>query len=132
MTFPEARGRTIVAERACGRCELCGATSPLTFAHRRSRGQGGLWAPSNGLRLCGSGTTGCHGWTEHEPVLADAGGWRIVGHDTDPALVPVWLNTVNGFGWWLLADEGGYTRAWPEDYGLPEVPVLPPWLRVRP
>jgi hypothetical protein len=31
----------------------------------------------NGVPLCGSGTTGCHGWAEHHPILAELLGWRL-------------------------------------------------------
>lgn len=124
MNESEARRR--VALRAAGRCELCRGTDSLTFAHRRSRGQGGGWSPANGLRLCGSGTTGCHGWTEHNPDAAAAGGWRLVHDDRDPAVVPVWLNGLNGPGWWLLDDLGLLTWQWHEDLGVPKIPLLLP------
>lgn len=125
-TTGEARARLIVNDRSHGRCELCGSTDALSWAHRRSRAHGGRWAASNGLRL---DNTGCHPWTEQHPELAEAGGWRLVKRDDDPATVPVWLATVNGIGWWLPQDDGLMVRVWPEDYGLPEVPVLPPWVR---
>lgn len=126
----ETSARKIVAERAAGRCELCGSTGPLTFAHRRAAGQGGLWRPSNGVRLCGSGTMGCHGWTEHEPDFAALGGWRIVHDERDPLFVPVWLNGPYGCGWFLLDDDGCVNWQYPPDLGLPEVPaVLPPGVR---
>lgn len=128
MAVGEARGRQLVNDRSHGRCEVCAAKDSLQWSHRRARGQGGSWAPSNGCRLCYA----CHAWVEAQPVLADAGGWRLVHRDVDPATVPVWLNTVNGFGWWLLDDDGGYERAWPEDYDLPDVPELPPGVRLRP
>lgn len=130
MTVPdtagEHRARELVNGRSHGRCELCGSTSALSWAHRRSRGQGGRWLAENGLRL---DNDRCHPWTEQHPDLADAGGWRIVGRDVDPLLVPVWLATVNGPGWWLLTEDGGYAWVDPADYGLPVVPELPPWLR---
>jgi hypothetical protein len=124
----EAEARRVVTERAGGRCELCAATEPLTYAHRLNRSHGGPWAPSNACRLCGSGTTGCHGWTEREPLLAYAGGWRIpYGDPRAPGEVPVWLAIWGGTwpGWFLLADEGTYR---PVDNGPP--PELPPWVRL--
>lgn len=27
--------------------------------------------------LCGSGTTGCHGWAEHFPAEAEPDGWAL-------------------------------------------------------
>lgn len=38
--------------------------------------------PANGLPLCGHGTAGCHGWTEHHPTEANLLGWALtVGED---------------------------------------------------
>lgn len=106
MTFPEGKGRQLVDERAGGRCELCLAIKPLTFSHRLSRAHGGTWAPSNGVRLCGSGTTGCHGWVEANPMWAVAGGWRVLSMQ-QPEDVPVWLN-LPWPGWYCLDDQGCY------------------------
>lgn len=90
-----------------GRCAGCGTTSPLTIQHRIARGMGGtsrseLGAAVNGILLCGSGTTGCHGWTEHNPVHAGLLGWRLP-HWGDPEDEPFWTN---GGGWraWVLED----------------------------
>lgn len=120
----EESARRIVRERCWGRCELCRAGSPLTFAHRRNRSHGGAWAPSNGLALCGSGTTGCHGWTEANPTWAYQGGWRIHGDQTPPSEVPVWLNNPWP-GWWLLDDQGGLISL-DADYDRPPPTYLPP------
>jgi hypothetical protein len=120
----EAKARQIVTARSGGRCELCRNNKADSWAHRRSRGQGGLWTPSNGLALCGSGTSGCHGWTEHNPTLAAAGGWRLVHDHRDPAEVPVWLAPALTWpGWWLLDDDGMYLPAPDAD-----TPQLPPTL----
>jgi hypothetical protein len=76
-----------------GRCIGCGR-SDLTAQHRRARGMGGnrdplISSPANGVPLCGSGTTGCHGWTEHHPRLAELLGWRLVGMQ-DALEEPFW------------------------------------------
>lgn len=91
-----------------GRCAGCGRTSPLTCQHRRARGMGGtsrlaIGHPANGVALCGSGTTGCHGWTEHHPTLAGLLGWRL-GPDEDPLAAPFWLGQ---YGWrrYTVADD---------------------------
>lgn len=125
----EQQARRIVAERAKGRCELCGISEgerPLTFSHRMPKGLGGNWYPSNGLRACGSGTTGCHGWIEHHPADAAAAGWRITRPEspyTSPAfLVLPWP------GWWLLDDDGGYLTP---DGDRPIPPRLPPQTLAR-
>jgi len=60
-------------------------------------------APSNLLTLCGSGTTGCHGWVEAHPTDARARGLAVASWDV-PALTPVqtWR------GWVLLDDDGDF------------------------
>jgi hypothetical protein len=120
----QTRARRIVGERAHGRCELCGQTG-TDWAHRRSRAQGGPWRASNGLLQCRT----CHAWCESHGGLADAGGWRLVHRDDDPAAVPVWL--LGGpypRGWHLLDDDGLLTWVDHLDAELPERPELPPWV----
>lgn len=75
--------RALIYQVNDGRCIGCGRTD-LTAQHRRARGMGGnrdplIAAAPNGLPLDGSGTTGCHGWTEAHPLLAELLGWRLVG-----------------------------------------------------
>jgi hypothetical protein len=91
-----------------GRCIGCGRTD-LTAQHRRARGMGGnrdplIAAAPNGLPLCGSGTTGCHGWTERHPLLAELLGWRLVGMQ-DALEEPFWTR----FGWrrWMATRLAG-------------------------
>lgn len=105
QTAEERNARAVVYARSGGRCELCGRPAE-SWSHRRAAGQGGKWAPSNGLHLCGDGVRGCHGWLEAHPIDADLMGWRIVHRDPDPALTPVRLPE---FGWCLLDDNGGIT-----------------------
>lgn len=125
----ETQARRIVRARSNGRCELCATTRATNWSHRRARGQGGLWTPSNGLDLCGSGNTGCHGWLEANSKLADAGGWRIVHRNPPPAIVPCWLNTVSGgVGWWLLDDSGVFFAV--DDDDLPTHPIAPEWAQL--
>lgn len=68
--------KALVTARCGGRCERCGGIG-RSFHHRKKVSQGGEWCPSNIVRLCGSGTTGCHGWVEHEPNAAEAEGWHV-------------------------------------------------------
>lgn len=94
---PEARAA--IYEAAGYRCVGCGNNQPLTCQHRIARGMGGtsnnlIGHPSNGVALCGSGTTGCHGWTEAHPKHAGALGWRVSRHE-DPGLIPWWTQ----YGW---------------------------------
>jgi len=45
--------------------------------HRKKRSHGGLWGPENIIAVCGSGTTGCHGWIEHHPDAAADTGFHV-------------------------------------------------------
>lgn len=87
-------------------CVMCGSTYQLTLQHRRCRGAGGTRRPeTNGLAnlivLCGSGTTGCHGWAEANPSAARARGYRVPQH-ANPSDVPVIVHGV----WSWLCDDG--------------------------
>lgn len=107
------QAKDAVRTRDGGRCQKCGrsvANIPASIHHRRPRGMGGvrnrrLDIPSNMVVLCGTGTTGCHGWLEHHRQDATRDGWLIskMSRD-DPAEVPV--RTYRG--WVLLDDEGGF------------------------
>jgi hypothetical protein len=80
------------------------ASDPSSTHHRKLRSQGGLDEPDNLIRLCGSGTTGCHGWAHANPAVARSYGlivWRI----RNPAEVPV----RKFHGWVLLDAQGGET-----------------------
>lgn len=82
--------------RAGMRCERCGVYAEGgSVHHRRPRGMGGnksaaTSSPSNALLLCGSGTTGCHGWVESNRSEARDLGLLLRQHQ-DPAAVPVTL-----------------------------------------
>jgi len=102
--------RQFVWRRAHGICEGC-AWAGDQVHHRQPRGMGGVHgvavavahSASNLLLLCGP----CHRFTEDEPTAAQRLGW-LVPHPTDPALVPAYLCTPNGVGWWLLDNNGDY------------------------
>ena len=61
-----------VLARANYKCERCGTDFlgiPISVHHRRPRMMGGskdstLHLPANLIVLCGTGTSGCHGWVE--------------------------------------------------------------------
>ncbi len=81
-----ARLRTLVLERDLYSCVRCGVyTGPFgvySIHHRRPRGMGGTKtreSPANLLLLCGSGTTGCHGYVESHRSEAETNGY-IVRH----------------------------------------------------
>lgn len=104
-TDPSAETVRLVRERDDWRCARCAGWGPLSTQHRVARGMGGtrhplINGPANLLTLCGSGTTGCHGWVESHPVWAEAHGWSVRRHDLEDAhLLPVWTWR----GWGLLA-----------------------------
>lgn len=96
-TGPSKEVRLAVLNRSGFRCEICG--KPLgqnqfySIHHRIPRGMGGTDRPelnetSNLLALCGSGTSGCHGYIENHRQEAYEKGW-IVLRDHNPADVPV-------------------------------------------
>jgi hypothetical protein len=79
-----------VFQRDLERCVKCGTGSALMWSchHRKLRSQGGADGPENRITLCGSGTTGCHGWAHHNRDEAAESGWCVRPWD-DPADVPV-------------------------------------------
>lgn len=93
--------------RAHGNCERCG--KPLhrdhTSRHHRQRRRDGGDRLANLLLLCGSGTTGCHGWVHANPQAATEQGW-IVPTWANPANIPVRL--ADGY-LWVLRDDGTKT-----------------------
>lgn len=100
----EKEARRLVYDRSGRVCEVCGRARATNWHHRKNASQGGLWCPSNGLHLCGSGTTGCHGKITVNPRIARERGWSVPSWG-DPGETPVW---VAGRGWVLLKDDGGF------------------------
>lgn len=72
--------------------------------HRKNRSQGGTDDLSNLLLLCGSGTTGCHGWITEHPGEAKRMGWSTWRSD-NPADVPVMYR-----GQWVRLDSQGHVH----------------------
>ena len=107
----ETTARQIVAERSNGTCELKlpGCQGRATnYQHRKRKGhcdRDERWAPSNALHVCGSGTTGCHGYIHANPAEAEMEGWEVRSWDT-PGEIPVRL----WFGYVLLDDAGDWTN----------------------
>lgn len=107
-TDPDAATVKLVRERDDWRCARCAGWGPLSTQHRVARGMGGTrWPginlPSNLLTLCGSGTTGCHGWVEAHPAWSKAHGWSVPTWQADEVVtVPVWTWR----GWVWLAEDG--------------------------
>lgn len=100
----EAAARRVVRARSAGRCEVCGVRAATNFHHRLNRSGGGRWDATNGLDLCGSGTTGCHGEITTNPKRAREQGWSVPSY-ADPARTPTWIY---GREFVLLTPHGTY------------------------
>lgn len=79
---------------------------PPPPAHEKPPPFPGLHSPANLIHLCGSGTTGCHGWVHNHPKTAMEYGWIVSMGEDHPETVPVWDAHR---GWLLLDNQGGYT-----------------------
>jgi hypothetical protein len=105
-----AQAQEIVRARSLGLCEACRGHGIHTH-HRQARGMGGVHRagaaavnrPAALVRLCLT----CHQDVESSRTWAESRG-LLVPRPTDPATVPVYLDTVNGRGWFLLDDDGMY------------------------
>lgn len=108
--FPPSTREAIIA-REQQRCASCGTSNPVlgwSVHHRRRRGMGGTRrastaCPTNGLLLCGSGTTGCHGFYERERTLGYEHGVLVRDHH-EPSEQPVLYRG----RWVLLLPDGGW------------------------
>lgn len=76
-TKPTQAQREQLLERSGGICEKCGQARATNWHHRKNASQGGEASLSNALHLCGSGTTGCHGWITGNPGGANPYGWSV-------------------------------------------------------
>lgn len=109
-----------VLDRDQGQCVRCGSRlwgdrgHGWSIHHRAPRSSGGslkvAWVnlPGNLLLLCGSGTTGCHGWIEgHRGESVDLGFLVSRIGVNLPEDVPVHHGL---YGLVLLTDDGGFKR----------------------
>lgn len=91
------------------RCVRCGKNlyySPMSRHHRLMRSHADKNVKHqvyNLIDLCGSGTTGCHGYVHAHPKESYENGWLVHSWD-DPLNVPV--KTFHG--WMLLTEAGKY------------------------
>jgi hypothetical protein len=110
---PEERlARQLVGKRigatidSPGACEGCDREQATDWAHRWSRGQGGIWCASNGLAL----GRRCHSWQHANPIDAQVAGWTIVPEGDEvpvPAEIPVFTRYR---GWVRLLPDGSVVR----------------------
>lgn len=107
-TIPK-RTRAAVLRRdgeSCLRCGVHISVRGYSLHHRKGRhvlpGLPEAHCAENLVTLCGSGTTGCHGWVHAHPEESYEQGWMIRrGGAEDPADVPV----LDLLGYrWLLTD----------------------------
>lgn len=109
------RSAALARARSWGFCEACGlpVRGRLDPHHRKARRSGGVHGEAaalandvrNLLALCRV----CHDQTEHAETWAEteALGWRVPSWRF-AFVTPALLHTVNGYGWWLLTENGGY------------------------
>jgi len=98
---PMAAARPIVEARSGGVCELCGVRRAESMHHRKLRRHDDHRA-ANLVHLCGSGTTGCHGWVHANPAAAYGLGFMVRGA-FNPRTARVMLAA---HGWVRLLDSG--------------------------
>lgn len=108
----ESRAYLLTTERDGGCCVKCGRAGVMSRDHRLNRSQGGLTTTANLQLLCGTGTTGCHGWFTSHPAEAVREGWGVPMW-ADPHEYPArrWLSTGVGtlrLGWVLYDHLGGW------------------------
>ncbi|SEN88651.1 HNH endonuclease [Nonomuraea pusilla] len=87
---PKLRALVEARDKTCVRCGRQVPRDEDSIHHRVPRGRGGENTAENLLLLCGSGTTGCHGWVESNRAEAYKLGY-LVKTGFDPLDVPVLL-----------------------------------------
>jgi hypothetical protein len=103
---PSIRKRVLARDEFCVRCGFLIDPGNYSIHHRKPRGMGGTKDPaisrlSNLLALCGSGTTGCHGWVESSRRLAYERGF-LLHHNDNAKTTPVFTYA----GWRLFDNDG--------------------------
>lgn len=113
MSNPPKKVTDLVDARDGQSCQRCGASLEVVSGsrHHRIRRRDGGHATSILILLCGSGTTGCHGWVHAHPRAARAFG-LIIPAVRKPALDPTTIPCIGvkddgRSGWFLLDDNGG-------------------------
>lgn len=121
-----------VITRDMGKCARCGRHvvhlelgTSWSIHHRRPRGSGGTslaWVneAANEIVLCGSGTTGCHGWVEKNRKEAREAGFLVplngIQKAAEVAIRHYTLGLVylNDEGGWEPVEEGPTPESWGE------------------
>lgn len=121
MTAIPRATREMVLARDNHACVSCGRSIHTSLGysiqHRIPRGMGGskhdprINLPSNLITLCGSATTGCHGWAESSRNDAREQGYLLY-RLSEPAKVAV----LTELGWTFYDDVGSYS--WPTEDNL--------------
>ena len=81
MSNPSKATCAAVDERdnhSCARCGVSLYSVSGSRHHRKLRSQGGKHDVTNLVLLCGSGTTGCHGWVHGHPKDGYESGHLVV------------------------------------------------------
>lgn len=112
----EADAYELTTLRDGGLCVRCRRVDPMLSVnrdHRQNRRLGNTTVANLQL-LCGSGTTGCHGWKTVNPKASNEQGWAVPSW-ADPEAWPArrWFPTGFGtleLGWCLYSNEGGVER----------------------
>lgn len=111
--------RRLVLLRDGMSCRRCGKSIlgiPSSVHHRINKGNGGsalLERASVLVRVCGTGTTDCHGWIGANPEDAGILGWLLPRNNPDIDPQQEALFTIDG--WVLLDDAGEITPCGPPD-----------------
>lgn len=91
---------------SCVRCGIYGGN----VHHRKMRSQASkdsVHNVENLILLCGSGTTGCHGWVHGHPSESYKHGWLVRSYH-EPRVIPV--RDYSG-SLWFLTERGAKVRA---------------------
>ena len=105
--------RDLVYQRDGQSCVRCGVyANGGSIHHRKARGMGGtrnplIDMPAALLLLCGSGTTGCHGWVESHRTKSLGQGFLL----RDVALAEV-IPVVTVFGPRYFTNSGDVLLRW--------------------
>lgn len=111
----EATAYELVTARDRGACVRCGDHAPLMSRdHRQERSRQGQTVVENLQLLCGTGTTGCHGWKTQNPAAALEQGYGCPSW-ADPAEWPA-RRLVNGIPTWVLYKSDTDWFDWPTGY----------------